>query len=177
MVMGGATLGFVLVLIAFSMGLLWRARVLRHRSGLPPGDVIYDDTGVWFPNAETLVARDFQLVGKPDYLVKQPDGAIIPVEIKSGRTPDAPWEGHVLQLAVYCLLVDECYGVRPKFGILQYPDRAFAVDYTEELEEDLLDLLADMRDDTFEGELDRDHNDWHRCAQCSVRHRCVQRLG
>ncbi|MFQ5421164.1 MAG: PD-(D/E)XK nuclease family protein [Anaerolineae bacterium] len=177
MALDGMTLGMALALIFFSMGLLWRARTLQNRAGLPDGDVIYDDTGAWYPNAETLVAQDFLLVGKPDYLVEQPNGGIIPVELKSGRTPDKPWEGHVLQLAAYCLLVDECYGVRPDFGILQYPDRAFAVDYTEELEEDLLDLLADMRDDTFEAELDRDHNDWHRCNQCSVRHRCVQRLG
>ena len=177
MMLDGMTLGLVLLLIAISMGLLWRARALQNRTGLPDGDVIYDDTGAWYPNAETLVARDFLLVGKPDYLVEQPDGGIIPVELKSGRAPDKPWEGHVLQLAAYCLLVDECYGIRPDFGILQYPERAFAVDYTEELEEDLLDLLADIRDDTFEAELDRDHNDWHRCHQCSVRHRCVQRIG
>lgn len=100
----------------------------------------------------------------------------MPVELKSGRAPQEPWEGHVLQLAAYCLLVAETYGVRPPFGILQYKDKAFAIDFSESLEEDLFDLLAEMRESQFEGELDRDHNDWQRCNRCSMRRHCYQRL-
>jgi CRISPR-associated exonuclease Cas4 len=81
-----------------------------------------------------------------------------------------------LQLAAYCLLVEEVYGIRPSHGILQYRDNAFAIDYTDDLEEDLLDLLADMREDMFEEEIDRDHDDRRRCARCGVRTYCNQRL-
>jgi len=101
----------------------------------------------------------------------------VPVELKSGRAPAEPWEAHIFQLAAYCLLVEENYGIRPSHGIIQYKNRAFAVDYTAELEEDFLDLLADMREDLYEVELDRDHNDWARCAKCGVRRDCTQRLG
>jgi CRISPR/Cas system-associated exonuclease Cas4 (RecB family) len=73
-------------------------------------------------------------------------------------------------------LVEETYGIRPTHGILQYRDGAFAIDYTIDLEEDLLDLLADMREDMFEEEIDRDHEDWRRCARCGVRDYCYQRL-
>ncbi len=101
----------------------------------------------------------------------------VPVELKSKNAPKEPHEGHILQLAAYCLLVEENYGIRPDYGIIQYRDKAFAVNYTEDIEEDLLDLLADMQTDLMELEVDRDHNDWGRCSRCGVRARCSQRLG
>ncbi len=176
MVGDGFTLIVVLVLLGTAVFLTLRSRNLQQQSGLPSGSVIYSDSGTWFPNPDVLVAPDYGLSGKPDYLVQQADGAIVPVELKSGRAPDQPWEGHVLQLAAYCLLTEEAYGKRPSFGILQYQDRAFAIDYTFDLEEDLLDLLAEMRDSVYEGELDRDHNNWRRCDRCSMKHVCRQRI-
>ncbi|PJF38087.1 MAG: CRISPR-associated protein Cas4, partial [Phototrophicales bacterium] len=88
-----------------------------------------------------------------------------------------PWESHVMQLAAYCTLVTETYGIRPPYGIIQYSDQAFAIDYSDELEEELLDLLAEMRQDLYASDVDRDHEDWRRCASCGVRGACSQRLG
>ncbi len=172
----GYSLWLVLILLIVVVWLGLRSRNLREQTGLPNGDIIYTDTGAWFPNHNVLNAPNLQLVGKPDYLVKQEDGGLIPVELKSGRAPTEPHESHALQLAAYCLLVHENYGVRPSYGILQYKDKAFAIDYTEDLEEDLLDLLAEMREAMFDGEVDRNHNDWGRCAKCGVRRYCHQRL-
>jgi len=166
--------GFLLLILAAALAL--RARRWQAQTGLPPGDVIYTDSGAWLTNRETLAARDLRLAGRPDYLVEQADGTIIPVELKNGRAPAAPREGHVLQLAAYCLLVEENYGVRPTHGILQYADAAFAIDYTPDLEADLLLLLDEMRAAALEPDLDRDHNDWRRCARCSLNGECVQRL-
>lgn len=171
----GLLLGLVLFLLAIGAWLWSRDR--QEKSGLPEGEVIYTDTGAWFPNQRSLVAPAYKLVGKPDYLVQQADGSLIPVELKSSRAPAGPHEGHVLQLAAYCLLVGETYGVRPAYGIIQYQDRAFAVDYSPDLEEDLLTLLAEMRGGLFEPELGRDHNDWARCRRCGLRGYCNQRLG
>ncbi len=176
MIGDGLPLVIVLILLGTAVILALRSHNLQQQTGLPAGDVIYTDTGAWFPNAEPLYAPHFALSGKPDYLVQQADGSVVPVELKSGLAPPEPWEGHILQLAAYCLLVDEAYGQRPSFGILQYKDKAFAIDYTLELEEDLLDLLTEMRDSQFEGELDRDHNNWHRCDRCGVKNACYQRL-
>ncbi len=169
-------LSFIALLILLTIAVWWWSRRLTEKAGLPAGNVIYTDEGAWFPNNTPLIARDLRLVGKPDYLVEENDGSIIPVEIKSKDAPQEPHEGHVLQLAAYCLLVERHFGVRPAYGILQYRDLAFAVDYTEDMEEDLLSLLAEMREVMFAVDADRDHNDWRRCARCGLQEACYQRL-
>lgn len=176
MPLGGLPLLIVLVLLLLAGGLWVGGQRMREESGLPPGDVIYSDSGAWQRNHTVLHAKSVRLVGKPDYLVRQNDGAIIPVEVKSSLAPERPWEGQVLQLAAYCLLVEETHGVRPPYGILQYKDEAFAVTYTPELELDLLDLLAEMSEAGTYPDLSRDHNDPRRCAGCGVRQACDERL-
>ena len=79
-------------------------------------------------------------------------------------------------MAAYCLLVEKTYGKRPPYGIIHYPGRDFAVDYTPELENALLDLLADMRIDEQRAEVHRSHEDEHRCRRCGFRQICDQRL-
>lgn len=177
MIFGTISLGVGLLLLALALALWLWSRNLEEEAGLPDGKVIYTDAGTWFGNDNVLVAQDLRLAGKPDYLVEEPDGMIVPVELKSGTAPREPHDGHILQLAAYCLLVERNYGIRPTYGILQYKDQTFAVDYTDDLEEDLLDLLADMRGDLLSPDVNRDHNEWGRCSHCGVRGHCVQRLG
>ncbi len=142
---GSLTFSLVLIFLAMAVMLLVHSRQLQKRSGLPAGNIIYSDNETWYPNIEPLHSSEYRLVGKPDYLVQQQSGEIIPVEVKSSRAPQNPWRGHILQLAAYCFLVDEAFGKRPSYGILQYKDRAFAVDYTADLEDKLLELLVEMR--------------------------------
>ncbi len=171
---GWLSLGVALLLLALFAVL--RAKELWSRTGLPEGKVVYSDTAAWYPLEKPLYDRDLGLTGRPDYLIAESDGMIIPVELKSGDAPQTPHEGHVLQLAAYCALVSAVYHVRPAYGILQYRDQAFAVDYTAELEEDLLMLLDEMDDNREAGELARDHNERRRCARCGFRNQCSQRL-
>ena len=166
---------WVFVLLALGLLLLWLSWRGRARSGLPQGRVIYTDTGGWGRLERPLFSRQFLLTGKPDYLVA--DGAdVIPVEVKSSRAPAQPYPSHVLQLAAYCLLVEECYGRRPAYGIVKYADRAFEVDYTPELEDELLATLEDMRDDLAAGDAPRNHDEPRRCRACGYRQQCDQRL-
>ena len=174
--MAWAELTLSLVLIFLAMAFLWKARRWQEQTGLPAGQVLYSDSGVWHANAEPLYAADVRLAGKPDYLVEQHDGLIIPVEVKSARAPQEPWPGHVLQLMAYCLLVESTYGVRPTHGILQYQDRAFAIEYTFTLEQDLLQTLDDLRRDQHAEEVYRDHEDGRRCRSCGFREMCPERL-
>jgi CRISPR-associated exonuclease Cas4 len=165
--------GFFLLLLAFLLFLISGRQ--RRASGLPGGRIIYTDTRGWGRVEKPLYDRDLGLTGKPDYLVEQND-RIIPVEVKSGRTPEAPYDSHIFQVAVYCLLVHKAYGKRPPHGIIHYPGRDFAVDYTAELENALLNLVADMRIDGRRADVPRSHEDQQRCRGCGFRESCDQRL-
>jgi CRISPR-associated exonuclease Cas4 len=74
------------------------------------------------------------------------------------------------------LLVEEAYGTRPPYGVVHYDDRAFAVRYTRELEDELLNTLDWMREDLRQGHADRSHNEPARCRACSYALHCDQRL-
>src|SRR4026208_1662458 len=154
-------LALVLIAIIF----FWQSNRQRQAAGLPGGRVIYTDTRGWGKLEKPLFYAALELTGKPDYLVQQ-NGQIIPVEVKSGRAPEAPYDSHIFQLASYCLLVDKIYGKRPPYGIIHSNNRDFAVDYTQELESKLLDILAEMRRDDHKNEVMRSHEQASRCSGC-----------
>jgi CRISPR-associated exonuclease Cas4 len=164
-----------LAFIIIAVVLLWQSNRQRAQAGLPGGRLVYTDTGAWAKLEQPLFARDLGLTGKPDYLVERA-GTIIPVEVKSGRTPEAPYDSHIYQVAAYCLLVEKHYGKRPPYGIIHYSGRDFAVDYTAQLESALLDRLAEMRRDETRTQVPRSHEDAARCRRCGFRKVCDQRL-
>jgi CRISPR-associated exonuclease Cas4 len=166
-------LSLVLLFLAFLF--FWQSNRQRKGAGLPGGRIIYTDTRGWGKLEKPLFHQALGLTGKPDYLVQQ-NGQIIPVEVKSGRAPEAPYDSHIYQLASYCLLVEKTYAKRPPYGILHYNDRDFAIDYTRELEASLLDLLAEMQRDEHKKEIERSHHQAARCARCGFRKVCDQSL-
>src|SRR5512136_1315330 len=102
------SIGVVALLLLLVGGLAWAlSRQVHAASGLPAGRVISADTSRWLPADRPLFSNLHRLSGKPDYLVRS-RRELIPVEVKSSRAPaNGPREGHVLQLAAYCLLVAE----------------------------------------------------------------------
>jgi CRISPR-associated exonuclease Cas4 len=166
------------VLLLVLAVLVWLlARLARRGTGLPPGVVVYSDTGGWSRLERPLFSAALQLTGKPDYLVRKRE-AVIPVEIKSGQAPPGgPHPGHLYQLAAYCALVAEAYGHRPAYGLIQYADRTLAVDYTRELESELLGLLEDMRAEAEAADVARSHHSAARCRACGLREVCDEALG
>lgn len=164
-------LGLFFVLLILGLVLLWLSRRTRAATGLPEGRVVAADVGNWQRLDRPLFSRRHQLTGRPDYVVA--DGAeLIPVEVKSARAPARPYDSHTLQLAAYCLLVGETSGRRPPYGILHYADRTFEVPYTREMEEELLETLAAMREALSVGHAARDHDDPRRCTACGHRGEC-----
>jgi CRISPR-associated exonuclease Cas4 len=164
-----------LFFIVAAIALLWQSQRQRGQAGLPGGRLIYTDTRAWGKLEKPLFARDLGLTGKPDYLVER-EGTIIPIEVKSGRAPRAPYDSHIFQVAAYCLLVEKTYGKRPPFGIIHYPGRDFAVDYTPQLASALLDQLADIKRDETRTSVPRSHDEPARCRRCGFRKVCDQRL-
>jgi CRISPR-associated exonuclease Cas4 len=165
-----------LAFLLLALILLWQSSRQQRDAGLPGGRVIYTDTRTWgVPLERPLFDVKLGLTGKPDYLVEQ-KGQIIPIEVKSGRAPESPYDSHIYQLAAYCLLVEKIYGKRPPYGIIHYPSRTFAIDYTPALESSLLDLLADIRRDDTRAEVDCSHAEPARCLKCGFRKVCEQKL-
>jgi len=176
----------ILILFLFITGVvLVMIAVRRQRqTGLPPARVIYDDSGSRREANKPFYDSFFGITGKPDYLLDI-DGVQVPVEVKSTAAPAQPYPGHRLQLAVYCLLVERTTGKRPPYGILHYRDRTFAIDYTPELETELVNLLAEMRQTErdyrpsgrrgIEG-APRSHQSPQRCRSCGYRQMCDQKL-
>src|SRR5512140_1105220 len=168
---------FLLPLLIFFIGLvlLWQSNRQRRQAGLPGGRVVYTDTRAWDKLEKPLYDHNLGLTGKPDYLVEH-DGHLIPVEVKTGRTPEAPYDSHIFQVAAYCLLVEKTYGKRPPYGLIHYPHRDFAVDYTQQLESALLEQLAEMRRDDMRRDVPRSHEEPMRCRNCGFRKVCDQKL-
>jgi CRISPR-associated exonuclease Cas4 len=164
----------ILLILAIVLWLI--SQRARRATGLPDGVVVYTDPGGWARVEKPLFSDALRLTGKPDYLVRQ-GGAVIPVEVKSGPAPaDGPRPGHVYQLAAYCALVEDAYGHRPDYGLIQYADQTLSVDYTPALEAELLELLDDIRAEAEVEDSARSHNSPARCAACGFRDVCDEAL-
>jgi CRISPR-associated exonuclease Cas4 len=167
------------VLLAAALAALWLARRSQVATGLPVGRLVYADTTRWRPVERALFSRSYLLTGRPDYLM-QVGRDLIPIEVKSGHAPpEGPYSAHILQLAAYCLLVEETYERRPPFGVILYAaetDQAFEIDYTSALEEELLAILDEMRQALTDGWASRDHDQFARCQACNYRSGCDQPL-
>lgn len=165
-----------LVLFLAAIILLWQAGRLQKKAGLPGGRIIYTDTRSFGSKIEEPLYDDvLGLTGKPDYIINK-NGRLIPVEVKSGRAPESPYDSHIYQVTAYCILIEKALGSRPPYGIIHYEDRDFAIDYTKSLENAFLDILAEMRRDERKTDIQRSHNNARQCARCGFRNICEQKL-
>jgi CRISPR-associated exonuclease Cas4 len=179
-----------LLLICVAVAAQIAARRGARETGLPAGSLVYSDTGFAVGklaparlNAEgerqerALVSRKYGLTGRPDYLVRTREG-IVPVEAKSTRRPASglPYDSHLMQLAAYCLLVEDALGSRVPYGLMRYADGEVRVEYTPELRETLLEIIEEIRDAREVDEVHRSHDEQRRCASCGYREECDESL-
>jgi CRISPR-associated exonuclease Cas4 len=165
------------ILLLFLGLLLW---LLSHRqrksSGLPDGELLYTDSSYWQTLPKPLYDSELELVGKPDYVVKDEKGRVVPVELKSGNAPAYPWDSHIMQLAAYCYLVERHFGQQPPYGIIRYQNKSFTVPYTDELETRLRTVINEMRLVERAQSAHRSHNQPARCRGCGYAQICDQSL-
>jgi CRISPR-associated exonuclease Cas4 len=153
---------------------LWGRRRQRA-TGVPLGRVTYTDTGGEQAVTQPLISRRYGLIGRPDYLVATMHAGrrtLIPVEVKSRRLPPAPLEHHVLQLAAYCLILEDLHGTPPPHGVLRYADGAFTVPYTPELRRAVIEAAGHIRAGRTAGDQPRSHQDRARCLRCGYQATC-----
>ena len=78
-------------------------------------------------------------------LVQLPDGRPVPIELKLNvQDASAPYSNHEVQVAAYCLILEDYFEQAPTHGILRYADREFTVEYTPALRKKVIRLLAEM---------------------------------
>lgn len=136
------TLAAIFSLFLFGIFLLIFIFLQKKKLGLAGGTFLYIDS-IKKGNKELLSATSAPLFGKPDYLIKQKD-FIIPIEKKTGKTPDVPYKNHIAQVIAYCFLTEEHYGIRPPHGVIQYPNDTFVVEYENGAEHHLKSLIQEI---------------------------------
>ena len=170
------TIWIILALLLVAVLFFYFSLRIRRSSGVPGGRIIYSDVKMWGqPLEKPLFDGSIGLVGKPDYLVQQ-GGEVIPVEVKSCRAPDAPYDSHIFQLAAYCLLVEKVYQNRPSHGLIHYPGRTFSIDFTPALQEQTLALIREMHRQERLSNIPRSHQAASRCQSCGYKNHCDQKL-
>ena len=90
----------------------------------------------------TLFSSRFQLAGRPDRILRV-GKKVIPEEWKSSRRL---WPGHIAQMGVYFLLIEERYGVRPPYGyVVLGSGKRHRIDNDPKLRAWVLDLATQIR--------------------------------
>lgn len=155
---------FLLLALSILLHILIKAR---------PAEVVNQDL---FPDGEipskTLFSEKHKLVGKPDIILKK-GFEYFPVEVKSSTAKDKPYPSHILQLAAYCLLIEEHYRIRPSYGILRYKNKEFKIPYTKELRSSLLTQIKSLRNtDPERDELPPLSENNRKCRHCGYAWYC-----
>ena len=135
------------------------------------GNIEYID----MTGSKAFKSEKYGLIGRPDYVIKMEDKQI-PVEEKKGRTPKGPLFSHILQIAAYCLLIEESTGKTPPYGLLKYPEQQHEIEYNEDLKKVLLEKLREMRKIMDTGEAHRNHNRPGKCKSCSRNDACPEKI-
>jgi CRISPR/Cas system-associated exonuclease Cas4 (RecB family) len=172
-------LATALVLVAASAGLLVLALLAQRRykggqerAGIVPGRLLASDLSGSGP---LLVDKEWGISGRPDYVLQTANG-VVPVEVKTGKTPDRPHRSHAMQLACYMRLIESSTGTPPPYGLLTYPEGAFRLDWDRTTQDQLRGVLGGIKQAEASGKADRDHQVPGRCIGCARREACDQRL-
>ena len=136
------------------------------------GKITYSDLNA---PAKPLFSRRYRIAGKPDYIVKK-NNRYIPVEVKIGLY-NAPQKNHILQLAAYCQLVEENYRSFVPYGVLVYDKtKQYKIPFDPKLRFELEQSIKKMRYIIQTGRLERNHNEYHRCKNCSMKTYCEMKI-
>lgn len=148
-------------------------RKTRPKHGLLGYSIVYTDQKTQNKKENVsygaiLYCAKYDLKGKPDYIFKKfLSKQLVPIEIKSGEIGDSdmPRKGDMLQLAAYFLIIQEVYGVKPKFGRLVYKDHMFIIKNTMSLRRETIRMLSRMRMMLRDGE-EEAYPSYLKCRNC-----------
>jgi len=144
-----AIIGLLILLLVVGLLLLRASQQTHESTGMPEGEVVYDDSGAWEKQEQPLLSRRYGLVGRPDYLVtvtekidRRNQQIIIPVEVKSRKRPPQPYDSQI------------------------------KIPYTESLRNRVLAAAEAIRKARRAPTVDRSHDQFGRCRGCGYRDAC-----
>ncbi len=181
-------LGFILLIIGIGWMLIASFFLYKLLLSTEKIDKLRDDyklgeTDIETPDGLTketpvLKSENYNLAGRPDYLIKE-GNMRIPVEVKTGRRPKAPFFSHVLQIGAYCLLSEETFTNKPNCGQIRYgfDSAPHEVKWDSDLKALVIEKLEEMND-ILKGNMEahRNHKRVGKCNSCSRRKACPERL-
>ena len=181
-------LGFILLIIGIGWMLVASFFLYKLLLSTEKIDQLRDDyklgeTDIETPDSLTketpvLRSKNYNLAGRPDYLIKE-GNMRIPVEVKTGRRPKAPFFSHVLQIGAYCLLSEETFAGKPSCGQIRYgfDSDPHEVKWDSDLKALVTEKLEEMND-ILKGNMEahRNHKRVGKCNNCSRRKGCPERL-
>ncbi len=151
----------------------------RRKTGIPAGEVFYQDLPGQPFFGEPLRSDALGISGKPDCLVRAADG-IVPVELKNSSRPPARsgvYANHMVQALAYCALVEDQMKVPVPYALVIYAGQQVRkVEFTEERRQWLLQMIQAVEVARARLTANRNHDHRGRCAGCGVRSQCDQAL-
>jgi CRISPR-associated exonuclease Cas4 len=152
-------IGIALLLLAW----LSRRHARRQIGQCLSGRILYTDTEA---NREILTSDRYNLSGKPDYILEE-NGEFIPVDRKSRNVNErGAHDSERLQLAAYCLLVEERYAKPVRRGRLQYRNASIDIPFDAALRAALLSSLREIQQRRTIEDVRRSHHSPARCRGC-----------
>ena len=166
-------------LLVLALLLFLLAARSRKKTGIPAGEVFYQDLAGQPFFGEPLRSDRLGISGKPDCLIRIADGTV-PVELKKSSKPPARGEvypNHMIQALAYCALVEDQMKERVPYALVIYAGQQVRrVDFTNNRREWLARAIHEVELARERLTANRNHDHRGRCTGCGVRSQCDQAL-
>lgn len=160
-------LAFLLFLLC-----LWLKRLKRDQTKIVSQDLTSKNKLLSVKKSETYYSKKYGIAGRPDE-VKEECGEWIPYEFKSSVYKGRVYPAHIMQLAAYCLLIEDTKGYKPSYGIIEYQNHREPIYYTKELRANLLTQIKKIRNENpEEKDLPPVCEDTRKCRHCGYAWYC-----
>lgn len=118
-----------------------------------------------------LSSKKHGLSGKIDLLIRTED-ALYPVDFK--YTLQKPQKNHFIQLAGYAVILEDVYGAPVHMGFIYLlpQEKAVEVQFTEQLREELFDMVQSIRQMIQSESMPEPTDVSERCVECEYRNYC-----
>ncbi|MBW2987212.1 CRISPR-associated protein Cas4 [Candidatus Woesearchaeota archaeon] len=125
--------------------------------------------------SEVFVRSDkLELKGKIDRIEKH-ENKIIPVELKTGKAPkDGVWEGHLIQVAAYLMLLEDQFNKKADEGVVNYINEKEkrTVKMNPFLKEEVIKLKDKVKDLLNNTQVPEMCGHEKKCEKCGIRNEC-----